>query len=275
MIFYIAFFFLKTWQSFLEKIFKKFHWPCCFGFYLFIFTKWQILATKKEKKRRGNEQDPNLTLQRVEPLQHVKDIDEMLWPKVFFYLPVPDFLVIWVKSIPKKNRRCMKRSVILFFWPMMVPATIRVSWLVSEWIVVAHCSLRILGEWRNHNGFQTKFVAYLFMHPTQLELLKSTEKCARYEHSKFLGVGARVQSKMKNLKTHEKNPTNMNRPLLSHTQWANNWQLSNTYPSSNTMSMQTEHFLLNKCSRLWVWFWFKLKLNRKSMDMNITMFVKL
>jgi hypothetical protein len=88
-------------------------------------------------------------LQRVEPLQHVKDIDEMLWPKVFFYSPVPDFLVIWVKSILKKNRRCMKRSVILFFWPMMVPATIRVSWLVSEWIV-AHCSLRILGgvkEW--------------------------------------------------------------------------------------------------------------------------------
>jgi hypothetical protein len=33
---------------------------------------------QKRKKTRGNEQDPNLTLQRVEPLQHVKDIDEML-----------------------------------------------------------------------------------------------------------------------------------------------------------------------------------------------------
>jgi hypothetical protein len=106
-------------------------------------------------------------------------------------------------------------------------------------------------------------------------LLKSTEKCARYEHSKFLGVEARVQSKWKISKHMKKNPTNMNRPFLSHTQWANNWQLSNTYPSSNTMSMQTEHFLLNKCSHLWVWFWFKLKLNQKSMDMNITMFVNL
>jgi len=49
--------------------------------YLFIYLFSQndkFLPPKKKKKTRGNEQDPNLTLQRVEPLQHVKDIDEML-----------------------------------------------------------------------------------------------------------------------------------------------------------------------------------------------------
>jgi hypothetical protein len=58
---------------------------------------------------------------------------------------------------------------------------------------------------------------------------------------------------MKNLKTHQTTPTNMNVPFLSlETNEPTIDHLSNTYPSSNTMSMQTEHFLLNKCSHLWV-----------------------
>jgi hypothetical protein len=91
----------------------------------------------------------------------------------------------------------------------------------------------------------------------------------------FCGCGLKVQSKWK-ISKHMKQPLWIwmrlfslvtNEPTIDH--------LSNTYPSSNTMSMQTEHFLLNKCSHSWVWFWFKLKLNRKSMDMNIILFVKL
>lgn len=162
-----------------------------------------------------------------------------------------------------------------FFGPWWLPATIRVSWLVSEWIV-AHCPLRILGGVKESQWFPNR-ICSLFLHASNSTWIVEIhwEMCKIWWAFKVFGGGGKGSIKMKNLKTHEKNPTNMNRPFLSHTQWANNWQLSNTYPSSNTMSMQTEHFLLNKCSHLWVWFLFKLKLNRKSMDMNITMFVKL
>lgn len=119
-----------------------------------------------------------------------------------------------------------------------------------------------LGEWRNHNGVhQREHVAYLLVHPTQVESFKIHEEMSKIWACKvweFLVENGKSQNTW----------NYVNGSLITKEPIVDNYPTP--IPSSNTVSMQSEQFLLNKHSQFCVWLWFKLKSSTKSMDMGVT-----
>ncbi len=94
----------------------------------------------------------------------------------------------------------------------------------------------IIGEWMNHNWVKKQFVDYLLMHPTQVELLKPMEIWTRYGHA---NLGGLLVENGKSQNTWSV----VNVPFFFMTKQPTIGNCPTPTSSSNTMSMQIDHFL--------------------------------